>query len=978
MLTLGVNPCLSQNVLRFEHFTSENGLSENFVYAVYQDKNGFLWIGTHDGLNRYDGYGFKKFRHDPADINSLPDNTIYSICEDGQGNIWMGTGAGLSKYDPSTGLFSTLTLNKKLRSVEQVTPVNEEEFILRHERRLCLVNIRTQKEIPLNYRDSSDFYPVSYSRYPVSKDSQGNIYIIKPSDGDAEIFKYDQLNKCFTKFCTLSVPEKLAGLNGGFFYIDSRNHCWLPLGEKDLQVYDLYRAPIKRSQPLKPFDIFSTNAINHIFEDNEGNTWIASNSGLIYHDRASDKANWCRSDNKETSSISSDDVQHIFQDRTGIIWIATANGLNKLNPFQKKIRHLTMGQNNKEGLYNNFVLGLFRDGNEQLRIYYNIYEKRHFTRYHIPTQRFKHIVYTGNDTASWIKEMIVQNPERPTNKIPQLLTDLFEKRNSVSLMENAEEAMWIDSQQLPWYSSMPFTPLDNWLRDVLIEYVQLSGNNLWMASQKGLIQFNILTKTGIVYNAGIPGSNRISSDDITCFVFEDDGNMWIGTKGGGLNFFDREKNSFLRFTEKEGLCNNSIYCMVKDDNGRLWIGTSFGLSNFDPATKKFKNYFRADGLVNNEFNRRSACKMPDGTIFMGGMDGIDFFHPDSLFRMGVNPQIVITDFKLFNKSILLQKNYTLKHDEHFISIEFAAMDFTNPAANKFAYKLEGADKDWVYPEGRNFTTYSYLKPGDYKFLVKAANSEGIWNDEPVICSFTIMPAWYQTWWFLSLSVLSAAGLVYILFRYRLQQKLQIYRIRNRIHRDLHDDVGATLSSVKAYSEILSDNPNNPVIAELIKDNSTEMLERLEVIVWATNPQHDHFKSLKNLMIKFAAPLCHSKNIQFYFESIGINEEMLVAGEIRQTIFLVFKEAINNTIKYADATACNTNIYIRNIQFHMQITDNGKGFDGTTKGSGNGWKNMQKRTDSLDGKLTIESGPGNGTVISMSLPYPFKIPSSWDR
>lgn len=156
-----------------------------------------------------------------------------------------------------------------------------------------------------------------------------------------------------------------------------------------------------------------------------------------------------------------------------------------------------------------------------------------------------------------------------------------------------------------------------------------------------------------------------------------------------------------------------------------------------------------------------------------------------------------------------------------------------------------------------------------------------------------------------------------------------------------------------------------------------MLERLEVIAWATNPQHDHFKSLKSLMVKFAAPLCHSKNIQCSIDSNGINEEMLMPGEIRQSIFLVFKEAINNMVKYSDAAECSTNISISNNKFVLQIADNGKGFDGTTKGNGNGWKNMQKRTADLNGKLIIDSGPGKGTIISMTLPHPFKIPSSWD-
>ena len=222
-----------------------------------------------------------------------------------------------------------------------------------------------------------------------------------------------------------------------------------------------------------------------------------------------------------------------------------------------------------------------------------------------------------------------------------------------------------------------------------------------------------------------------------------------------------------------------------------------------------------------------------------------------------------------------------------------------------------------------------------------------------------------------------------LAKQELLHKEQLYKqneleIRNKISRDLHDDVGATLSSVKAYSEMLKDNPNNPVIAELIQNNSTEMIERLEVIAWATNPEHDNFKSLKSKMQKFAMPVCHSQNIQCDFESTGINEELLMPGETRQNIFLVFKEAINNMIKYSAATICKTEISIRNNQFILQIKDNGKGVDGNTESDGNGWKNMKKRSEELNGTIEIKTTTGNGTCIIMSIPYPFKIPNTWDR
>jgi signal transduction histidine kinase len=302
----------------------------------------------------------------------------------------------------------------------------------------------------------------------------------------------------------------------------------------------------------------------------------------------------------------------------------------------------------------------------------------------------------------------------------------------------------------------------------------------------------------------------------------------------------------------------------------------------------------------------------------------------------------------------------------------------NPEVYTYAYKLEGFDKNWTYMSERNSITYTNLNPGTYTLLIKNANHFGTWNEIPTKIVLIIKPPFWWTWWFISLIILAIASFLYALFRYRLHQKLRVLQIRNRLHRDLHDDIGATLSSVKAYSEILKDNPDNPLIAELIRDNSAEMIERLEVIAWATNPQHDNFKSLKNRMIKFAAPLCHSKNIQCDIESEGLNEEVLIPGEIRQNIFLVFKEAMNNMMKYAEATACSTSMFIQHNRFVMQLKDNGKGFEGAVKESGNGLKNMQKRTEELNGKFYVESSADNGTVIIIRIPYPFKIPNSWDR
>ena len=957
--------CFSQG-LSFQHFTSENGLSENFIYSLLQDKKGFLWIGTHDGLNRYDGYRFQKFRHDPADTNSIIDNSIYSICQDANGILWIGTNSGLSRYDPETGLFSSINLQRKLKAVAQVLPVGKNELMIWHEGRLCLLDTRTKTEIPLVIANDAAIMRV-YSKFPIAQDRNGDLYMMQHFQDKTNILQYNRKQRAFNHYTTLQAPGQFVGR--GILFIDSRDNCWVAENDSIVYVFDLSKNKIKESNVQQPVFNVRSSAVRDIAEDFQGNIWIASNTGLLFYDRKIGRVQEYRKDSKSINSLSSDDVQQIYQDRTGIVWVGTSNGLNKLNLFQKKFNHLTASPDHKKGLYDNFILGVFTEKGDVLRIHYNKYDDRHFTRYHIPSKRFNHIPQSQYNPRQWLKEVSVKNPERLNDELIDKILDAYFDPAAVTGDQPGQ--IWIDMNQQFWGAP-------NWMNDTTIIYSHLNGNELWIASSKGLILFNTANHSRTLFDCDPSRKNSISSEDVTCFIYENDGNMWIGTKGGGLNYFDRKKNSFSHFTERDGLCNSSIYCMVKDDNGKLWLGTSFGLSNFDPKTKKFQNYFRSDGLVNTEYNRYSACKTADGTIFMGGMNGIDYFHPDSLINSAVTPpQVEITGFRIFNQPGYLQQNQELKYDQNFINIEFAAIDFTNPEANQFIYKLEGADKNWIQSEGRNNVNYSFLKPGQYRFLVKGRNSHGIWNEKPAVFYFTISKPWYTRWWFAVSIVGIVSVTIYGLFRYRLQQRLHVLQVRNRLHRDLHDDIGATLSSVKAYSEILKDNPDNPMIADLIKDNSIETLERLDVIAWATNPQNDNFKSLVSRISKFALPLCHSRKIECVIENRGISDDLLMAGEVRQNIFLVVKEAITNMIKYANASRCRIFFQTREKFLVLQITDDGDGSDGSIYGNGSGWHNMRKRTEELKGRLEINSAPGRGTEIILSLPHPRKIPSSWD-
>lgn len=960
---------------RFEYFTTEQGLSENFIYTVFQDSKGYLWIGTHDGLNRFDGYRFVIYRQIPGDTNSLPNNTINAINEDDKGNIWIGTNNGLCILNPKLNTVKRVSIPVKDPMVLQILYAAKNEFLVRIAGRILRINTLT---LDVNNVENDNANKEGFIFYNVSQfstDKNGIIYTASNFKNYCSIWYYDTSSKFFKPYFRVPVEKILAERQARIFYKDKTDRLWLSLANTELIPLD--------TNKVKQQGVFANSSlredINHLFEDKDFNLWVSTSDGLVLQNALGNSIETFRPSD-EAGSISSGTVNSVYQDRTGILWIATINGLNKLNPATSQFRHITKRKSDYAALYDDFVLGIRSEPGNPISIFYN--NPDNIVSVLSPDKKsIKHFHVRDYDTKKWILENCMLNPERLNDslfgKLPLLLqsvrfNDLFKPGGKIFISDDG-----------PWYIKggiiFQLNTGKEWDLNSYQAEVKYYNDEIWIATQgNGLFCFDTKQKKVIAHYSGGTGRDSLNISDLYSIIIEETGDIWIGTKGGGLNFFNRQKKTFTNFTEKDGLCNNTIYCMAKDNNGNIWLGTTNGLSCFKPTTKIFRNYSRADGLINSEYNRSSACKLPDGSIMMGGMNGIDFSHPDNLAKTFSEFEVQITSFKVFDKNIYSDKVPQFHHNENVVTFEFAAMDYRNPVGNKFMYKLEGAEKEWVDAGYRNFTTYSNLSPGSYRFLVKALNSHGVLDETPAEYKFIILPAWYQTWWFLSLVVLAVASAIYILFRYRLQQKLKIYAVRQRLHRDLHDDVGATLSSVKAYSEILKDNPDNPVIAELIKDNSAEMIDRLEVIAWATNPVHDNFLSLKNKMTKYAVPLCYANKVDCSIEAAGINDELQVPGEIRQHIFLVFKEAVTNTIKYSEATDCNVKMYIQNRSFVMQVKDNGRGSDGTVRGSGNGWANMKKRAKELNGSVEIQSPQHKGTTIIFSIPFPFKIPNTWDR
>jgi signal transduction histidine kinase/ligand-binding sensor domain-containing protein len=960
-----ISKLAAQDNFRFEHFTSENGLSENFVYTVFQDSKGFLWIGTHDGLNRYDGYRFKKFRHNPADSNSIPDNTIKSICEDGKGNIWLATNAGLCRYDPAKNVFLRFALQRNSNDVRKIIMCDKMSLIVQYLTTFSVIDIHTLKESSVDFKTDDLKFSYWQGLHSMTKDTRGNIFTANSRDGFIYVWRYDSIQRRFMGFKRLPVDKSWQEKEILSFFIDSRNTCWIAIINAEIIMYPLSENVIE-SILLEPKSI--PNTTSDFYEDRDGNIWIMSKAGLRIYNHNTGKTSRYFHDNAP-GAISADVIQSVIQDRTGTIWIGTSNGLNKVNPLQSKFRHLVA--DHPPALFNNFVLGIYQEKNNQVRIDYD-FRKQYYSMFDSRNNSIRHYPIQSYPYADYIIEALVKNPGR--------LNESKLKKSIAGLIKNG--SLFIDSGGNPWYNTgywvMDLKTRKVWSLQFLIEYSQTNGDGIWMATNgDGLVCFNTRSRSMIKFSSGASKSNSISSNDITCFVFEDNNDMWIGTKGGGLNYFNSREKTFQHYTEDEGLCNNSIYCMVKDDHGRLWIGTSYGLSCFDPAMKKFRNYFRSDGLVNSEYNRHSACKLADGTVMMGGMNGIDYFHPDSLMDNAIPPQVHVTDFKVFDKSISPAKNLSLAHNENFITVEFAAMDFSNPSRNKFMCKLEGADRDWLLLENRNSTTYTYLKPGSYRFLVKGANSDGVWNEKPAVYHFDILPPWYQTVWFRIMAGLFLLGAVLLAVRFYTKRKLEKQRLllekqkavegeRMRISTELHDDIGGELSAIRLLSEMNVANITPEQQLTKISSSSGELVQKMNEIVWALNVNNDSLQGLIAYLRRYGVKYLDDLGIDCEFKQPDKIPAIEVDGVTRRNVFLLVKETLNNVVKHAGATDVQVTVAVDN-ELRIVIHDNGKGIADNMlqNGSGNGLRNMQQRVRELKGSLEIKNH--EGTTVQFFIP-----------
>ena len=968
------------------HFERLDGLSHNTVFAVLQDQHGFLWIGTADGLNRYDGYDVTVYRHLPGDSTSLVDNTVQALAEAPNGDLWVGTASGLDRLDRSTGRF----VHYDLMPDATDPPKNIAQVVRDGAGRLWVRTYldghlyRYDRAAGAFERFEGGWQPGSVAMMEIGPEGQIWVVGAAPLGGSAPsmLYRFDAAQYRF---------HPLVELRGGALHAGASGTLWMG---GVTETPDTVRAPVRRLDAPVPWG----QERNAVQETRDGTVWIGTSRGLHRFDPATGTSQHHLIDTTGTAGLSNY-VLGLFEDRSGILWVGTRSGLYRHDPHRKPFRHLGPSSGRLRGSSQSAVMALHEAagtlwagtlGGGLVRLQTESSTYRADGRASGLPSNEVWALYEDRAGRLWVGTeagACVMNSQRP--RCETSITGSARPLPSGPIYTFAEEpdgTLWMGGTAL--YRVNPRTgrvetPVDlEYGSDFsTIQALHTDGaGRLWIGMEGGgLARYDIRRDT-LIRDAGteLDGAPRGLQETIWVIHQSARGPLWLGTDLG-LVEIDPAAGTHTRHFDADQLLGSIVYSILEDGRGQLWLGTSQGLVRFDPRTEQFRRYDASDGVRNTEFNRRAAHAGPDGLFFFGGLRGITAFDPSAIRDNPYVPPVAITRMTKVNRDTtatlnpLGREHLTLDYRDRVFTFEFAALSFTSPEKNQYAYRLDGFEADWVEAGTRRTVRYTNVPPGEYTFRVKGSNNDGIWNEAGASMRVTIAPPFWQTTWFRLLMGMLLVGALAVVYRLRVQHLLAMERLRLRIASDLHDDVGSQLASVAITSDVLraQDDLSAATHAELRHIGSVvrQTAEALRDIVWFVDPEHDDPESLLWKMKNEAARLLSEVDYTFDhppLDQITVLEQMDV--RVRRNLFLIFKEALHNIVRHARAKTVRIALRCHSERIELTVSDDGIGLDpGEDESSGQGLKNMHHRTEEMGAELELTCRPEGGTTLRLTVP-----------
>ncbi len=896
--------------ITFENLGIKDGLSQSSIFCILQDNRGFMWFGTEDGLNKYDGYTFYIYRNSPQDPYSIGYNYIRDICEDcenGKSILWIGTyGGGLNKFDTAIEKFVTYKSDPRNNNTISNNFIkslckDEQGFIwIGTEQGLNRLNPRTEKFI--------SFYHEPDKSQSLSDDNINVVYVdtygilwVGTHRGGVNKIEFSDIDQDSIDIIHYQHDEhnnrSISSNSVTSMYEDHSGRLWIGTDDGTINLFDRQKKQFTRySYHQKESVSISNDDITAIGEDKQGLLWVGTKGhGIHVFNPHTYRFLSSQENIYSFRSLSNDEIFSIYQDRSNILWIGTDVGLNKYNQEQKQFLTYQLNSHSANSLNNNIVYSIMED--QAGMIWIGTYGgglnrfdplKNQFSFFEHAPQDLNSIshnrvraIHEDKSGVLWIGTY-GGGLDRFDRKSKRFFHYSHKNSRPESISSNYVRVICEDQKGFLWIGTNDglnqfdrnrneFTVFTNDPQDSLSLssnfiyslYVDRSGT-LWIGTLKGLNRYNNESKTFRRYLSDPDNPHSLSNNEILCMYEDRSGRFWVGTPGG-LNLFDRERATFTYYLIKDGLPNNLVYSIQEDGDGRLWLSTNKGLSCFDPENQTFRNYDVDDGLQSNEFNIGASCTTRNGEMYFGGINGFNSFSPEKIKNNPFVPPVVFTDFLIYNKSvpigkklrdrIILNKSITeisqieLLHKDKVISFEFAALHYAAPEKNCYKYKMENFDKHWNEAGTRRFVTYTNLKPGEYLFRVKGSNADDIWNSEEARVKIEVIPPFWQTKIFQILVIIFLGTVILIIFRIR------TYQIQKK-----------NILLEKQVKERTSElNKTNKDLKQEITERRKIQIEREKLIQELTSAL-DNVKTLKG-MLPICARCKKVKDDQGYWQQV---------------------------------------------------------------------------------------------------------------
>jgi ligand-binding sensor domain-containing protein/signal transduction histidine kinase len=1049
----------------FKHYSVREGVSQSEIKCIYQDSEGFIWFGTQNGLNRFDGYSFEKYFHDPKDSTSLSNNWIFSITEDRNGFLWLGTKGGLNRFDKKSGHFKVIRHLSPQSLIQDnfVYGVTSDDSCLYINTPPVLTILNLNTGTLRAYTNKFNYDGALYDiGYPIIIDTEGIIWIgsrnglscFDPKEKHFQNFLHDELD-----------PNSISHDQITALYEDRSGHMLIGT-MNGANIFDKKTKQFRQwfHESSGAFTI-SNNVIRSITESHDGSIWIGTEEGGLNRISVSDQGNIAdciqyRSLPENSNGISHDIVYSLYEDKSRNLWIGTLAGIDKLDLKRNKFNYYKKTDNpGSVDLLDNVIASIYKDDQGKLWIGnwnkgLNIYDRKtgqviHYSssfsgKTHIPGNNV-HVIFKDSESRIWLgtrNGVSIFNSNTgyfiPFEDYFGLkVSDYFEDNRVYCIIEDSSGTIWIGTgngifllnpeKKTTTIIHSGNNGTVNITNNLVYSLYEDKDRNIWIATSNGLNQY-IPAENKIYHYLHNPALKYSLCDNFTISVCEDiHGNIWIGTTSG-VNKFNKADTVFTYYSMKDGLPSNIVYDILKDNHHDLWFTTGNGLARLDVSTGIIQPFTLEEGVQGMEFNIKAVFKGEDGELFFGGMDGFISFYPDSLRGNDYIPPVKITSFEKENDGLrtnvnVYGKEMNLTYRDYSFTIEFSALDYSDPVKNQYAYQMEPLSDKWINIGNRRFVHFTNLPPGKYIFRIKGTNNDGVWNDTGTSIAINISPPWWKSRWAFIVSILVSAIAIIFFIKIRerklieekkrlelkiLERTEEIVRQKDKLDelnstKDkffsiLAHDLKSPFSSLYSMSELLSggydtlDEPDRRT--GLLKINKlAELIFRLleNLLMWSRSqrggiefsPIPFNLSRLVEVNVNLHKLTAQEKGILLQNKVEGEN---LAFGDL-EMINTVVRNLISNAVKFTpDNKAVTVEIIEDSGFFEVLVKDQGVGISpenmqklfhidvkykttGTAgeTGTGLGLIICREFVEKNGGKIWCESRENFGTTFHFSIP-----------